>query len=117
MDGIPRVNSNAPTRLTDAVERSMDDLARPTNASSPTRAYLSPPWVAHGTQLLDAHGAVAAQAVHAETAERIAACVNACAGIPIMELQAGILEDLLAACDNAIDEPRLRAILDRVRRR
>ena len=62
------------------------------------------------------YGAVAAHAVQAETAERIAACVNACAGIPTLELQAGILEDLLTACDKVI-EPRLRAILDRLRRR
>lgn len=71
-------------------------------------------YVAHGKQVLDAHGGVLANAVSAQEAERIAACANACSGIPTRELEAGILQDLFAACGRQASE-RIRAILNRLR--
>ena len=71
-------------------------------------------YVAHGKQVLDAHGSVIAHAASALEAERLAACANACSGIPTRELQAGILQDLIEACGRQASE-RIRAILNRLR--
>jgi hypothetical protein len=93
----------------------MDDLARSSSRSRAVVGFNSTPWVSHGSRILDARGQKVADAATPEDAERIAACVNACAGISIRELQAGILEDLLQACART-ENTRVQAVLDRLRR-
>ena len=70
-------------------------------------------YVAHGKQVLDGHGTVVALAVSSAEANWLAACANACRGIPARELEAGILQDLIAACGRESPE-RIRAILNRI---
>lgn len=73
-----------------------------------------PPWVADGVLVRDRSGNAVATVLADGNAERIAACVTACAGIPTAELQAGILKDLVACCE-PVATGRMRAILDRMR--
>jgi hypothetical protein len=81
--------------------------------ASPDRARTV--YVAHGKQVLDGHGGVLAHAASPLGAERLAACANACNGIPTRELEAGILQDLFEACGRQAPE-RIRAILNRLQR-
>jgi hypothetical protein len=75
------------------------------------------PWVASGREVLSREGRpVAIVAIEAD-AERIAACVSACKGVPTAELQAGIIRDLIDCCEQIPDNPRLRAILHRMTKR
>ena len=73
-----------------------------------------PPWVVDGLFVRDRNGLPVATVTAGGNAERIAACVTACEGIPTGELQAGILQDLVACCEPTATG-RLRAILDRMR--
>jgi hypothetical protein len=72
-----------------------------------------PPWVVDGLFVRDRNGIPVATVTVPGNAERIAACVTACEGIPTGELQAGILQDLVACCDPTATG-RMRAILDRM---
>jgi hypothetical protein len=72
-----------------------------------------PPWIVDGLFVRDRNGAAVATVTSAGNAERIAACVTACEGIPTGELQAGIIQDLVASCERTASG-RLRAILDRM---
>ena len=78
--------------------------------------HYPPPWVVDGPLVLDRNGIAVATVAAAGNAERIAACVTACEGIPTRELQAGIIEDLVAWCEPTATG-RLRAILDRMKGR
>ena len=73
-----------------------------------------PPWVVDGLFVRDRNGIPVATVTVPGNAERIAACVTACEGIPTGELQAGILQDLVASCDPTATG-RMRAILDRMK--
>lgn len=73
-----------------------------------------PPWVVDGQFVRDRNGIAVATVSVAGNADRIAACVTACEGIPTGELQAGILQDLVAWCEPTATG-RLRAILDRMK--
>jgi hypothetical protein len=75
-----------------------------------------PPWVADGLFVRDRNGIAVATVTDTGNAERIAACVTACEGIPTGELQAGIIQDLVAWCEPTATG-RLRAILDRMKGR
>ena len=92
--------------MTELTRSPFDGIAAPESAQTV--------YVAHGKQVLDAHGGVIAQAASALEAERLAACANACSGIPTRELEAGILQDLIAACGHD-SSGRIRAILNRLR--
>ena len=94
----------------------MDELARSSSRSQPVAGFNSTPWVPHGSRVLDARGLKVVDAATPGDAERIAACVNACAGISTLELRAGILEDLFLACARVGEDSRIHAILDRLRR-
>ena len=72
-----------------------------------------PPWVVDGLFVRDRNGIPVATVTDLGNAERIAACVTACEGVPTGELQAGILQDLVACCEQTATG-RLRAILDRM---
>jgi hypothetical protein len=74
------------------------------------------PWVVDGHFVRDRIGLPVATVPIAANAERIAACVTACEGIPSEELRAGILQDLVASCE-PIASGRMRAILDRMKGR
>lgn len=72
------------------------------------------PWIVDGQQVRDRIGYAVATVPAPADAERIAACVTACEGIPSEELRAGIIQDLMAACE-PIASGRMRAILDRMK--
>jgi hypothetical protein len=73
------------------------------------------PWTATALQVLDRRE-VLATAKDSEAAERIAACVNACRGVPTSELDSGVLVDLLAHCDQAFGRDEVgQALLKRIR--
>ena len=91
--------------MTELTRSQFDGVAPPDRAQTV--------YVAHGKQVLDGHGTVIAQAVSNAEANRLAACANACRGIPTRELEAGILQDLIAACGRQLPE-RIRAILKRI---
>jgi hypothetical protein len=67
-----------------------------------------------GLFVRDRNGVAVATVTADGNAERIAACVTACEGIPTGELQAGIIQDLVASCEPT-GAGRLRAILDRMK--
>ncbi len=72
------------------------------------------PWVADGVYVRDRIGIVVATVLAGGNADRIAACVTACEGIPTEELRAGIIQDLVASCE-PVATGRMRAILDRMK--
>ena len=74
------------------------------------------PWVVDDQSVRDRIGLLVATVPIAANAERIAACVTACEGIPTEELRAGILQDLVACCEPTAGG-RMRAILDRLKGR
>ena len=69
------------------------------------------PWVVDGRDIVNRTGWKVGSASYSSNSRRIVACVNACEGIPLKALEAGVVREILKECDK-IAEGRLRALVD-----
>ncbi len=79
----------------------------------PPRPHTPAPWTVTGCQVVSADGKVVGSCQDPPDARRSAAAVNACEGIPIRELEGGILADLFFQCGQ-LKHPRIAAIMEKV---
>ena len=79
----------------------------------PPKPHTPGPWIADGCHVKAPDGTPIGSCQEAPNARRSAAAVNACEGIPIRELEGGILADLFFQCGR-LKNARISAILERI---
>ena len=79
----------------------------------PPRPHTPGPWTADGCHVKSADGTPIGSCQEPPNARRTAAAVNACEGVPIRELEGGILADLFFQCGR-LKNARISAILAKI---
>ncbi|MFN2384702.1 MAG: hypothetical protein ABR576_00150 [Thermoanaerobaculia bacterium] len=79
----------------------------------PPRPHTPAPWIANGCHVTTADGTPVGSCQEPPNARRTAAAVNACEGIPIRELENGILADLFFQCGR-LKNARIAAIMEKI---
>lgn len=79
----------------------------------PPRPHTPGPWIAAGCAVTTADGTPIGSCQEPPNARRTAAAVNACEGIPIRELEGGILADLFFQCGR-LKNARITAIMEKI---
>jgi hypothetical protein len=79
----------------------------------PPKPHTPAPWTASGGEVKAADGTPIGVCQEPPNARRTAAAVNACEGIPIRDLETGILADLFFQCGR-LKNARITAIMDRI---
>ena len=82
----------------------------------PPRPHTPAPWTATGCEVKTAVGTPIGVCQEPPDARRIAAAINACEGIPIRELEGGILADLFFQCGR-LKNARITSIMDKIQPR
>jgi hypothetical protein len=70
------------------------------------------PWTVDGRDIVNRTGWKVGSTSYSSNSRRIVACVNACEGVPLDALEAGVIREILLLCDQTA-EGKLRELVER----